>query len=140
MKKILSTAFAAIMLAGGLVALSGGSSTAGEPYPGSIDTKCFAEALNNPRVGHDANVRFKVGTGGNGAARGIVNFSYERRSNGIIEDEFTRQYEGPGWTKYAFRGLPKGRYKVRVFFNSKPVDSVYQNCRTSFKQRVRPKK
>lgn len=142
MKKILSTTAAAVMLASGFVALSGETSTAGEPgYPGSVDTTCFAEALNNPRVGNAAKASFRVGTGGNGEADGIVNFTYERTKNGVVTEEFTRQYNGSqGKVKFAFDGIPRGKYVVRVFFNSKPVDSVYQNCRTNFEQQIRPRR
>lgn len=139
MRKMISVLTVAAMPAFGLVALSGGASSAGEPYPGSVDTTCFGEALNNPVAGNPAKVRFRVGTGGNGAAKGWATFSYERRSNGVVVEEFKRRYEGPGWDKHLFEGVPRGKYKVKVFFDSRPNDSVYQNCRTSFTQRVRPR-
>lgn len=137
MKKFLSTAFAAVMLASGFVALSGGSSTALEPgYPGTVDTTCIASAANKPRFPKHPKADFRVGTGGNGAANGQVTFQYHK--NHTVVREFQFQYEGPGYTTYRMGRVPVGRYKVTVFFNSKPVDSVYQNCRTSFSQTVRP--
>lgn len=136
MKKIIAGLFAATTAASGLVAFSAAPSDAA-PYPGTIDTNCSAEALNNPRVGNPAKVEFRVTTGGNGSARGLATFSYERKSSGIVVDEFTRHYRGPAPEKYAFDGLPRGHYVVRVFFNSKPGDSVYKNCRTNFDQDVR---
>lgn len=140
MRKIASLFAVAALAGGGVMAVSGSSATAGEPYPGSINTNCFAEALNNPRVnGNPARVKFRVGTEGNGAANGVAHFAYERKSNAVIVDEFKRTYLGPDAQKYAFEGLPRGRYTVRVWFNSKPGDSVYQNCRTTFSQRIRPR-
>lgn len=142
MKKIFAGLFVAILLATGLVAFSSVASNAGgtDPYPGSVPTNCDGEALNSPRVGNPATVRFRAGSGGNGAPKGVVTFSYERKKNGVIVDEFSRQYDGPQWEKYAFTGIPKGNYTVNVHFNTKPADSVYKNCNTSFSQEIRPKK
>ena len=139
MKKIASAAATVALLGGGLV---GATTTAANsaPYPGTINTVAEGHHLNAPRVGHAAKVEFRVKTGGNGAAHGVVHFSYVRRSNHVVVDQFDRRYRGPGYTKYAFRGIPRGRYTVRVFFNSKPVNSVYQNDRERFFQRVRPRR
>lgn len=137
MGKMLSGMIAVIFMTGGLTALTIGGATA-DPYPGSVNTNCHADDRNSPRVGDPAKVRFRVGTDGNGAARGRVFFDYERRSNGAFVKEFVRSYDGPGWENYEFHGLPRGDYRVRVFFDSRPAGSVYQNCRTTFRQVVRP--
>ena len=68
-----------------------------------------------------------------------MSFVYKRLSNGVVEGQYTRSYDGPGWDRYAFNGLPRGKYVVRVRFNSQPANSVYQNCSTSFRQTVRPR-
>ena len=139
MGKMLSGMIAVIFMAGGLTALNISAAEASCPYTGCIDTTCHADNLNNPRVGNPARVRFRVGTGGNGAARGDVLFSYERPS-GLIEAQYHKRYVGPGWDRYAFSGIPRGKYIVRVRFNSRPDNSAYDNCRTSFRQTVRPRR
>lgn len=137
MRKLASLLATSAMIASGLVAATTAPTSAGEPYPGSVPTDCDAQRLNNPRVGNPARARLRVQTGGNGATRGKAFFAYERQRNGVVVDEFRRRYDGPGWTKFRFDGLPRGRYIVRVFFNSRPGDSVYQNCRATYTQRVR---
>jgi len=139
MGKMLSGMIAVIFMAGGLSALTIGGASA-DPYPGTINTACHADNLNNPRVGNPAKVRFRVGTDGNGAARGTVTFEYERRSSEFVVKQYERRYDGPDAEKYAFYSIPRGKYVVRVFFNSRPGDSVYQNCRTSFRQTIRPRR
>lgn len=146
MKKIIAGLFVTILLATGLVAFSTSASTAGgvagarAPYPGSIDTNCEADALNSPRAGRPAKVRFRAGSDGNGAPHGVVTFKYKKRSNGNTVRTFTEQYQGPEWQRYAFSGIPKGSYHVDVHFNTKPADSVYKNCDTGFNQKVRPRR
>ena len=145
MKKFASIVASATLLGSGLVAATTTSaSTApfGDEYPGSIDTNCNANNLNNPRVGRNVRVRLNVrpDIDGDQELRGRAVFSYVRKRNDTVVAEFRRLYRGPGRTKYAFSGVPKGRYTVKVFFNSRPDDSVYQNCRSSFSQRVRPRR
>lgn len=136
MRKFQSLILAAVLLGSGLVAGSAGTASAA-PYPGSVDTNCQGKALNNPREGNPARVRFRVTTGGSGAANGSVVFQYIRRSNDTVVREFSRRYFGPGYTKYSFDNVPQGRYRVKTFFNSRPGNSVYQNCNDGFRQTVR---
>lgn len=138
MRKIQSLLVATVMLGGGLVA-SVAPATAAPGYPGSVPTNCSGKALNTPREGRPARVRLKVSTGGNGAARGRVTFQYVRKSNRTVVREYRRSYFGPGRTKYRFDNLPAGRYRVKVFVNTRPSDSVYQNCKDRFNQKVRPR-
>jgi hypothetical protein len=137
MGKILSGMIAVIFMAGGLTALTIGGAAADHGYGPHANTRCFADALNNPRVGNPARVRFRVGTFGNGRARGVVSFKYERRFSGFVVKQFNRRYRGSDWEKYAFRGIPRGKYVVRVFFDS---NSAYKNDRTKFRQTVRPRR
>ena len=139
MGKMLSGMIAVIFMAGGLTALNISAAQAACPYTGCIDTTCRADNLNNPEVGHPARVRFRVSTDGNGGASGAVSFVYKRLSNGVVEGQYTRRYNGPGWDQYSFNGLPRGKYVVRVHFNSQPANSAYQNCGTKFRQTVRPR-
>ena len=85
--------------------------------------------------------RFRVSAvNGVGDPHGVVSFTYKRAGNGTVEGRFSRMYDGgPGWDRYAFRGLPAGKYVVRVRFNSKPANSAYENCKTRFRQTVRPR-
>ncbi len=137
MRKFHSVLAAATLLGGGLVAGATGTATA-VPYPGSVDTKCVAKALNDPQEGGaPARVRFRVKVPGDGAPEGKVTFTYVRRSNGNVVREFDRNYTGPRNNEYAFENIPQGGYRVDVHFNSKPADSVYQNCNTAFRQRIR---
>ena len=140
MGKLFSGMIAAIFMAGGLTALTTGAAQAACPYTNCIDTTAHANNLNNPQVGKPARVKFRVSTAGNGDPRGVVTFTYQRAGNGQVEGRFRRAYDGgPGWDRYAFRGLPQGKYVVRVFFNSMPANSAYENCKTKFRQTVRPR-
>jgi hypothetical protein len=143
-KKFASIVASAAMIGGGLVAAAPSATAVptGDPYPGSIETNCNADNLNNPRVGGNARVKLNVRpeVDGNQELRGRAVFSYVRKSNDTVVAEFRRLYRGPGRTNYAFSGLPKGRYTVKVFFNSRPDQSVYKNCSDKFSQRVRPRR
>jgi hypothetical protein len=138
MGKMLSGMIAVIFVAGGLTALTIGGAQA-DPYPGTVNTTCHADNLNNPRVGNPARVKFRVGTSGNARPRGVVNFEYTRARSGAFVRGYQRRYDGSGWERYAFRGVPRGRYVVRVFFTT-PQRSAYRNDRTSFRQTVRPRR
>lgn len=145
MKKFASIVASATLIGTGLVAATTHSASAvpnGDPYPGSIDVTANAGALNNPKVGGNARVKLNVRPEFDGGQelRGRVVFSYVRKSNNTVIAEFRRLYRGPGRTNYAFSGLPKGRYTVKVFFNSKPNDSVYGNDSDRFNQRIRPRR
>ena len=139
MKKLWSISTSAALVSGGVFAMAPTATSAEPGYPGSVDTTCHANALNSPRHGNDAKVEFKVTTGGNGGANGAVTFTYVLHRDDTAHDEFSRQYTGPGWNKYAFPTgqLPRGTYTVKVVFNSKPAGSVYKNCRTKFTQEIR---
>lgn len=113
---------------------------AGEPYPGSVPTTCVSVAMNQPVEGRAARVRFEVTVDGEGAPAGRVHFIYQRKKTNAVVEEYRRSYTGPGSTKYAFRRLPAGRFRVAVRFDSKPNDSVYQDCSNSVSQRVRARK
>ena len=140
MGKLFSGMIAAIFMASGLTALTTGAAQAACPYSGCVDTKAEANNLNNPQVGKPARVRFRVTTDGNGDAHGAVTFTYKRAGNGQVEGRFARTYDGgPGWDRFAFRGLPQGKYIVKVHFNSMPANSVYANDKTKFRQTVRPR-
>ncbi len=140
MGKMLSGMLAVIFMAGGLTALNISAAQASCPYTGCIDTRCHADNLNNPRVGNPARVKFRVGTDGNGAPRGDAYFRYERVSSGRVEAQFRKSYSGTSWERYAFSGIPRGKYVVRVKFDSRGDNSAYENCRTSFRQTVRPRR
>ncbi|GAA1476845.1 hypothetical protein GCM10009623_12910 [Nocardioides aestuarii] len=144
MKKFASIVASAALIGGGLVAAAPTATAVptGDPYPGSIGTTCNANNLNNPRKGGNVRVRLNVrpDVDGNQDLRGPATFRYFRKSNNTVIREYRRLYRGPGVTKYAFSGVPRGRYTVKVFWNSKPNSSVYQNCSTSFSQRVRPRR
>lgn len=137
MRKLASFAASGAMVASGLIGGTAVQATAA-PYPGSVDTVCYGNNINNPRVGNPVKVKLRVGTHGEGAARGWATFTYHRKKNDLIVAEFRRRYVGPEWNKYSYRRkIPRGRYNVHVWFNSTPGDSVYQNCRDTFSQRVR---
>jgi hypothetical protein len=137
---MLSGMIAVIFMAGGLTALTIGGAQADPAYPGVVNTTCRAKADNNPRVGQPARVDFRVSTDGNGGAKGAVSFTYKRVRTGTTQGQYMRSYTGPGWERYAFDGLPRGEYVVRVHFNSQPRTSVYQNCSDRFRQTVRPRR
>lgn len=129
-----------LVVVGGLVAAGTllGPAEAGEPYPGSVATTCNGAALNNPAEGSPARVRFGVSVDGDGAPAGRVVFVYQRVKDDTVTNNFRRDYQGEGATRYELRGVPAGRYVVSARFDSRPRDSVYADCSTSFRQRVRP--
>ena len=140
MGKLFSGIFAAILMAGGLTALTIGGAAADHGYPPHINTRCIADNLNNPRVGNPAKVAFRVRHNSNATPRGVVNFEYMRARSGAFVRGYERSYVGQGWDRYSFRNLPRGKYRVRVFFDARPHRSPFQNCRTSFTQTVRPRR
>ena len=146
MKKFASIVASATLIGTGLVAATTQSATAvptaTAPTRACIDVTANARALNNPKVGGNARVQLNVRPEYDGGQelRGRAVFSYVRKSNNTVIAEFRRLYRGPGRTNYAFSGLPKGRYTVKVFFNSKPNDSVYGNDSDRFNQRIRPRR
>jgi uncharacterized protein (DUF58 family) len=139
MGKLFSGIIAVIFMAGGLSALTISGASASCPYTGCVDTRCHADNLNNPRVGNPAKVRFRVGTpDGNGRPSGKVFFDYERAGSGHFVKEYVRRgYKGNSWDRYAFHNLPRGEYVVRVFFDAR---GAYENCKTKFRQTVRPRR
>jgi hypothetical protein len=139
MRKFHSLLAATALLGGGLVAGAGVASAA-PGYPDSVDTKCQGKALNDPREdGAPARIQLRVKPrdATNAAPRGKVVVRYVRRSNGDVARKFRRDYDGPGYEKYSFADVPRGRYRVEVDYNAKPARSVFQDCGTSFRQRIR---
>lgn len=141
MKKFLGLAAGAAMIAGSLAAV-GPAADAGTPsYPNTVPTTCRADNLNNPRVGQAAKVKFKATpSNGSGDPKGLVTFDYQKKNSKTITKEYTVRYVGPDYQKYAFKGIPAGRYKVIVHFDSRPKASVYKNCNTSFDQQVKKRR
>lgn len=140
MKKMLSLAVSGVLGAGMLVAATSEASTAGDtPYPGSINTKCIGKRLGRAVVNEPTNVRFRVGTKGNGPASGDVHFTYTRRKTGeVVADDLDRKYTGPKTATYVFHRMPRGLYWVRMTFTPTPEDSVFTECSGRFRQRVNP--
>lgn len=136
MHKFPTLVVTSLLLGSGLVVAQSPAS-ANHGYTGTFNTTCQSSALNNPRVGNPARVEFRVQTGGNGGAAGEVTFKYVRTSNDVVVDRFERSYDGPGYTDYRFNGIPRGRYRVEVYFESRPRHSVYEDCADSFSQQVR---
>jgi hypothetical protein len=140
MRKFHTFFVAAALVGGGLVAGGATSASAAPGYPDSINTKCQGKALNNPRAnGAPARIRVRVKPteASNAAPRGKVVVRYVRRSNGDVARKFRRDYDGPGYEKYSFADVPRGRYRVEVDYNAKPARSVFKDCGTSFRQRIR---
>ncbi len=134
MKKLSAGLVGAALMVAGLVGVPSGAASA-DPYPGTIPTFCSASAMNEPRGQEDAKVRFKAGTDGNGKPKGLVTFKYYK--NDQLKRTFKVWYAG-GKREYTLGSLPKrGLYQVVTSFDSKPRNSAYTNCSTSFEQRKR---
>ena len=139
MKKMLSLAVSGVLSAGLLVAATSETSSADEPYVGSIESKCIGKRLGRAVVSEPTLVRFRVGTDGNGPAAGSVHFTYTRRRTGaVVADDLDRQYTGPKTATYVFHRMPRGLYWVDAVFTPRPEDSVFTGCSTRFRQRVNP--
>ena len=138
MSKLLNGTLAVVLMTGVLTSpAAGGAEAALEA--GTIETGCHADNLNNPRVGNPARITFRVGTNGNGQTRGKVFIRYERVSDAHIERQYTFIYTSPAWEEHA-SPVPRGKYDVQVFFNAWPRDTAYKNCRTNFRQTIRPRR
>lgn len=109
----------------------------GEPYPGTVDTTCKARAENSPRAKQTAYSRVKVTTNGNGRASGKMTLSYFNKRTDKVRRIVSVRYGGQSWKKVGVSGLNRGNYSVSVAFDSRPADSVYKDCSTSFAQKVR---
>lgn len=140
MSKLLSLVASAVLTGGLLVAVTGQAHAGvGDPYPGSIDTKCIGKRNGKAFAGEPISVRFRVGTDGNGPAAGDVHFTYTRRKTGeVVADDIDRTYTGPKTATYVFHRMPRGLYFVTAKFDSQPDDSIFTNCSVTFRQRVNP--
>lgn len=119
MKKFLGAATSAVMLAGGAVALASSPAQAACPYSGCIATSTFIDAPDEVKRGNSAEICIRVGTDGNGQAKGTVTITVVRGKGGF---EFTDSkkyndrrecFETP-----ALRQL--GNYVIKARFDKKP--------------------
>ena len=140
MRKFHSVLAAATLLGGGLVVGVTGTASAAPGYPDSVPTTCQGTALNNPpEDGAPARIRFRVkpDEATNAEPRGKAVVRYIRRGNDEVVRTFRRDYDGSGYEQYSFANVPEGRYRVRVEYKAQPDGSVFMDCATSFRQRIR---
>ena len=137
MKKLLAGLAATVLMGTGVAALNVETSVAAVApgYPGSINTVCHAYGVGKPHVGDDVKAYFSVSQAGNGTPHGRVMFTYDKRNSSVSYD-FDKYFPG-GEKVYEFGPMKRGKYDVHVHFDSRPENSVYQNCNTDFVQRVR---
>lgn len=134
MKKILAGAFAAATIAGGVVATTTTGAVA-DPYPATVDTTCHSYNVGKANAGDDVSAYFSVAAdNSNATPHGRAIFHYERL-DGKFSYDFDKYFAG-GEKTYTFEPMHRGNYTVTARFDSRPDESVFQNCRTSFDMKV----
>lgn len=120
MKKFVVGLIAALMVAAGLVAVSGASASAKAcPYGGCLPTYTFIDAPAKVARHHKATICVRVGSQGNGHPKGKVTVKVVR-SNGGFKFVDTKRYSG-GRECFTTPKLHKrGDYNVNAIFDRKP--------------------
>ena len=113
----------------------GASTATANPYAGSVPTAAKAKAKKVVKKRQAPRLRFRVATGGNGKAAGKVFITVRNKRTGKTFIT-TRQYRGGKVTWRLRKGLPRGRYVVRIEFFS-PNGSVFQNSKKVIRFRKR---
>jgi len=114
----------------------GASTATANPYAGSVPTKAKSKVVKKVVKKRQApRFRFRVATGGNGKAAGKVFITVRNKRTGRTFIT-TRQYRGGTVTWRLRKGLPRGRYVVRIEFFT-PNGSVFQNSKKIIRFRKR---
>ena len=136
MRRTFAALIAMIMMAAGLVAVSGSTATAACPYTGCVrtNTKVNADDVKRHRK---ATIVVKVTTSSNKQPKGQVTVRVKRRHGGYFFVDSTR-YRG-GKVYFRTDKLHKrGKYIVKAVYDRKP-GSPYQDSdnRTTFRVKGR---
>jgi hypothetical protein len=126
MKKIFAGLFVAVLLATGLVAVSGNAAQAREcPYTGCVQTNTQIDAPNRVRRGDNARICIHVGTDGNGQPKGQVTVTVVR-GKGDFKYTDSKKYNDfkECFTTPDLKKL--GNYVIKARFDSKP-GSAYKD-------------
>lgn len=115
MKKLIAAIFAAVLMAAGLVTVSGGAATAACPYTGCVATDSDVSGPNILKRGNKPRLTITVDTNGNADPRGTVRLIIKRDNGGFF---FTRNVYYSGETKTIIGpDLNKlGRHTVTIRF------------------------
>ena len=106
MKKVIASLFTAVLMAAGLVTVSGGTSANAAPYVNQVGTATKVNGPKKVRKGKKVRVRPMVSSGAKGTVTLIV-----RRGHKLVK----RVKVAPG-TRVYFRARKTGKYKVKAIF------------------------
>lgn len=119
MKKMISALFAAVMMAGGLVAFAASPASAACPYGGCIATSTFIDAPEEVEKGDTAKICVRVGTDGNGTAKGTVTVTVVR-GKGDFKFTDSKKYNDRRECFTTPKLTMKGNYVIKARFDKKP--------------------
>lgn len=129
MKKLIASAFVAVLMTAGLVVAEGApaanAANHANVYPNSVGTSTKVTGKKRVHVGKRAKVRISVSNG----AKGTVTITV-RRGKKLVK-RVTRVVDGAP-IKARFKARKKGKYKVKAVF--------HPAAGTPFKASVSPKK
>lgn len=116
MKRLIIGLISAVLMAAGLVGVSGSSASAVCPYTGCVKTSTAVTVPNSPVTkGGKAKICVSVKTAGNGAPKGRVGVSVKRTKGGYSFVN-NKKYSG-GQVCFKSTTLNRaGRYAVRASF------------------------
>ena len=137
MKKLITAFLFLLLMALGLVAVSGSPASAACPYSACINTTTTVQAPTSIKRGHRARISVTVTAPGNAVPQGTVNLSVSR--NGRLVDTASLAYAG-GTIKFVTSRLTrKGKYIATASFVPPPT-SVFNGSSgsDSFKVKRNP--
>ena len=106
MKKVIASLFTAVLMAAGLVTVSGASANADTPYVNQVGTATKVNGPKKVRQGKKVRVRPVVSSSAKGTVTVIV-----RRGHTLVK----RVKVAPG-TRVYFKARKTGKYKVKAIF------------------------
>ena len=129
MKKLIAALFAAVLMAAGLVAATGGTASANcnpSTYSGCISTVTKAKVQDNVKKGNTARICGKVKAVGSTAKPNGKLVFIVKSSNGFFQKESAAYPGGPKVCTDTRTLKKKGGYTLTVKFKS-PSGSVFKN-------------
>ena len=122
MKRLIIGATTAVLMGGGVVAVSAGTATAACPYTGCAPTYTNVFAPDTVERGSSARICVAVNTGGDGRPKGTVSIRVER-SKGGYKFVDSKPYNDNRECFETGDINKLGKYVVRATFDRKPGSS-----------------
>lgn len=119
MKRLIIGATTAVLMGGGMVAVSAESATAACPYTGCAPTFTNIYAPDSVKRGNSANICVAVNTGGDGRPKGTVSIRVERSKGGFKYVD-SKPYNDNRECFNTGKLRKLGKYVVRATFDRKP--------------------